>query len=140
MIQTHEIAKKDKLNTIDWLAEHFPAAFFKKTSQIQPLKIGIFDDIIDFYERLDSPPFSKKILREALNYYSASPAYLSCQKADTARVDLFGNEVDVVTDEQAKYAYQRYQQRYAEKKRSDKTPKASKKSADLKVKTSVRGE
>ncbi len=116
MKQAQDTAKKDKLNTLDWLAEHFPAAFFKKTSQVKPLKIGIFDDIIDFYERLDSPPFSKKILREALNYYSSSPAYLSCQKSNTARVDLFGNEVDVVSDEQAKYAHLRYQQRYIEKK------------------------
>ena len=123
MNQQHETSKKDKLNTIEWLADHFPAAFFKKTSQIQPLKIGIFDDIIDFYERLDAPPFSKKDLREALNYYSASPAYLSCQKANVARVDLYGNEVDTVTDEQAKYAYQRYQQRYAEKKSPPKAPK-----------------
>ena len=69
---------------------------------------------------LDSPPFSKKALREALNYYSASPAYLNCQKKDTARVDLFGNEVDIVTEDQAKYAWQRYQQRYTKLKVSDK--------------------
>ena len=108
-------SKKEKLNVIDWLIEYFPAAFFKKNNQIKPLKIGIFDDIIDFYERLDTPPFSKKMLREALNYYSASPAYLSCQKSNAARVDLFGNEVDVVTEEQAKYARQRYEQRYQKK-------------------------
>ena len=112
MNEQHDSVKKNKLQTIDWLAEHFPAAFFKKSHQIKPLKIGIFDDIIDFYERLDSPPFSKKALREALNYYSASPAYLSCQKTDIARVDLYGNEVDLVTAEQAKYAFKRYQQRY----------------------------
>jgi ProP effector len=116
MDQQQETAKTNKLKTIDWLADHFPAAFFKKGKQVKPLKIGIFDDIIDFYERLDTPPFSKKILREALNYYSASPAYLSCQKKGSARVDLFGIEVDVVSEEQAKYAYQRFQQRYAEKK------------------------
>lgn len=116
MDQQQDLAKKEKLKIIDWLSEHFPAAFLKKSTQVKPLKIGIFDDIIDFYERLDSPPFSKKSLREALNYYSASPAYLNCQKANVARVDLFGNEVDVVTEEQAKYAYQRHQQRYAEKK------------------------
>ncbi|RUQ89785.1 ProQ/FINO family protein [Legionella septentrionalis] len=114
----HDTAKKEKLKTIDWLIEHFPAAFFKKANQVKPLKIGIFDDIIDFYERLDAPPFSKKTLREALNYYSASPAYLNCQKENTARVDLFGNEVDVVTGEQAKYAQQRYQQRYLDKNQS----------------------
>jgi len=118
MTPQNETIKKDKLKTIDWLIEHFPAAFYKKATQIKPLKIGIFDDIIDFYERLDTPPFSKKALREALNYYSASPAYLNCQKTHAARVDLFGNEVDVVTEEQAKYAHQRYQQRYIEKKQA----------------------
>lgn len=115
MNQKTDLPKKDKLKTIDWLVEHFPAAFFKKGTQVKPLKIGIFDDIIDFYERLDEPPFSKKALREALNYYSASPAYLNCQKVNVARVDLFGNEIDVVTEEQEKYAHQRYQQRYIEK-------------------------
>lgn len=117
MNQQAENAKKDKLQIIDWLIEHFPAEFFKKSTQVKPLQIGIFDEIIDFYERLDSPPFSKKSLREALSYYSSSPAYLNCQKPNTARVDLYGNEVDVVTEDQAKYAHQRYQQRYVDKKK-----------------------
>lgn len=116
MNQQINTVKKDKQQIIDWLIEHFPAAFFKKANQVKPLKIGIFDDIIDFYERLDSPPFSKKALREALSYYSASPAYLGCQKADTARIDIYGNEVDVVTIDQAKYAHQRYVERYTKKK------------------------
>ncbi|HHF7349986.1 TPA: ProQ/FINO family protein [Legionella feeleii] len=116
MNRQNESVKKDRLQIIDWLIEHFPNAFFKKGNQVKPLQIGIFDDIIDFYERLDTPTFSKKALREALSYYSSSPAYLNCQKANTARVDLFGNEVDVVTEEQAKYAHQRYQQRYVDKK------------------------
>ncbi|KTD11026.1 hypothetical protein Lgra_1992 [Legionella gratiana] len=118
--QSLSTTKKDKLQIIDWLVEHFPNAFFKKGNQIKPLKIGIFDDIIDFYERLDSPPFSKKSLREALSYYSASPAYLSCQKENVARIDIYGNEVDVVSQEQAKYAYQRYQERYSKKKNLEK--------------------
>lgn len=116
MSQQNESAKKDKLQIIDWLIEHFPSAFFKKGNQIKPLQIGIFDEILAFYERLDSPSFSKKALREALSYYSSSPAYLNCQKANSARIDLFGNEVDTVTEEQAKYAQQRYQQRYVDKK------------------------
>jgi ProP effector len=116
MNQQHEFVKKEKQAIIDWLIEHFPNAFFKKGKQIKPLQIGIFDDIVEFYERIDSPTFSKKALREALSYYSSSPAYLNCQKANTARVDLYGNEVDVVTEEQAKYAHQRYQQRYVDKK------------------------
>lgn len=116
MNQQNEIVKKDKQAIIDWLIEHFPNAFFKKGKQVKPLQIGIFDEIVEFYERIDSPAFSKKSLREALSYYSSSPAYLNCQKTDTARIDLYGNEVDVVTEDQAKYAHQRYQQRYVDKK------------------------
>lgn len=116
MNQQSELIKKEKQAIIDWLIEHFPNAFFKKGKQVKPLQIGIFDEIVEFYERINSPSFSKKALREALSYYSSSPAYLACQKANTARVDLYGNEVDVVTDDQAKYAHQRFQQRYAEKK------------------------
>ena len=112
MEQQLDLAKKNKLMIIDWLIENFSAAFFKQGKQIKPLKIGIFDDIIDFYERLESPPFSKKMLREALNYYSSSPAYLSCQKSNVARVDIYGNEVDVVNEEQARYAKKRFEQRY----------------------------
>lgn len=113
MIKTSEdTAKKEKQHVIQWLAENFPAAFHLKPKHIKPLKIGILDDIIDFYERLDSPPFSKKLLREALSYYSGSPAYLNCQIANAPRYDLYGNEVDIVKEEQAKYAKQRFQQRY----------------------------
>lgn len=113
MTQQNPSAKQVKIQIIDWLAEYFPAAFFKQAKFVKPLKVGIFDDILEFYDRLDTPPFSKKNLREALNYYSASPAYLNSQKDNVARVDLYGNEVDVVTEEQAKYAYQRYLQRYS---------------------------
>lgn len=105
-------SKTEIHQAIDWLIEYFPQAFFKKPKEIKPLQIGIYDDIIDFYERLDNPPFSKRMLKEALRYYSASPAYLNCQKNQAPRVDLYGNEIDVVTEEQAHYAHERYVQRY----------------------------
>jgi ProP effector len=112
------LAKRDKLSIIDWLIEHFPAAFFKKARHVKPLKIGIFDDILDFYHRLDARPFSKKSLRTALTYYCTSPAYLNAQKQNKARLDLFGNEMDIVTDEQAKYAQQRYERQYSSPRKS----------------------
>lgn len=120
MTKPTDYSKKDKHLIIDWLIDNFPCAFFKKGHQIKPLQIGIFDEIIAFYERLESPPFSKKALREALNFYSSSPAYLNSQQIATARIDLYGNEVDVVTEEQAKYAHQRYQERYQKKTIKDK--------------------
>ena len=117
-------SKKDKIMVIDWLIEHFPQTFFKKSNQIKPLQIGIFEDIVECIDRMDYPPFSKKALREAINFYSSSPSYLLCQKPNTARVDIFGNEVDIVTDEQAKYAQQRHAERYLSKKTQDNTAKS----------------
>jgi|TARA_R110002126_G_scaffold291802_1_gene459104 ProP effector len=125
--QSKKMERKEKLIIIDWLIEHFSAAFFKQTRSIKPLRIGIFEEINDFYNRLDAPTFSKKALRDALSYYCTSPAYLSCQKVDTARVDLFGNEVELVTAEQAKYAQQRYERQYLSPRK--KTPSSTAKKA-----------
>ncbi len=110
--ENHTVVKREKLKIIDWLVEHFPAAFFKKTRQVRPLKLGILEDIFEFYHQLETPPFSKKALRNALTYYCTSPAYLSAQKEDQARIDLFGNEMEVVTAEQARYALLRYERQY----------------------------
>jgi|GEM_PF-1473307 len=121
--QSKKMERKEKLIIIDWLIEHFSAAFFKQTRSIKPLRIGIFEEINDFYNRLDEPTFSKKALRDALSYYCTSPAYLSCQKVDTARVDLFGNEAELVTPEQAKYAQQRYERQYLSPRK--KTPSSA---------------
>ena len=107
-----KMERKDKLMIIDWLIEHFSSAFFKQTRSIQPLRIGIFEEINDFYNRVEDPWFSKKALREALSYYCTSPAYLSCQRVGAARIDLFGHEVELVTPEQAQYAQQRYERQY----------------------------
>jgi ProP effector len=104
--------KIEKMRVLQWLIEHFPLAFSTTPSQVKPLKIGIFDDIIDLYERFDTPPFSKKRLRTTINHYSGSRAYLLSQKPDAARIDLFGQPVDIVTIEQAAYAKTRYQTRY----------------------------
>ena len=104
--------KIEKQKAIGWLIEQFPKAFFQKSSGVQPLKLGILEDILDVYARLDSPPFSKKLLREALNYYTASKAYLLAQKPDAARIDLFGHHSGTVSTEQAAYAQKRYQERY----------------------------
>ena len=115
IITALENSKKDKRLVIEWLSESFPAAFFKKASQVKPLKLGILEDIFGFYDCLEAPPFSKRAIREALNYYSGSKVYLNCQKIESPRIDLYGNEVDVVTDEQAKYAHGKYQTRYGTK-------------------------
>ncbi len=111
MNHEHSPQSSSRQEAMKWLTEHFPEAFFLKGKQVKPLKIGIFEDVMDFYERLDYPPFSKKLLREAINYYSASKAYLMSQQENAIRIDLFGYEIDKVTKEQAEFAKQRLQQR-----------------------------
>lgn len=119
---------QERQDAIHWLVEQFPAAFFSKNKQIKPLKLGIFEDILDFYERLDHPPLSKKSLREALNYYSSSKAYLSCQTEGKNRVDLFGYEAEPVTKEQAAYAQKQLNERFTRKTaQAEKTPGAESK-------------
>jgi ProP effector len=105
--------KIEKQAAIHWLIDQFPNAFFQKSHLVRPLKLGVLDDIFEIYARLDEPPFSKKLLREALNYYTSSKAYLMSQKLDAVRVDLFGQPIGVVNAEQANYAQQRFQERYA---------------------------
>ena len=56
--------KSEKQRVLSWLIEQFPKAFFQSPRLVQPLKLGVLEDIIDVYQRLDSPPFSKKLLRE----------------------------------------------------------------------------
>ncbi|MCX7119571.1 MAG: ProQ/FinO family protein [Gammaproteobacteria bacterium] len=112
--------KTEKQMVVSWLIEQFPKAFFQKPHLVQPLKLGILEDIIDVYERLDSPPCSKKLLREALNYYTVSKAYLSAQKPDAERIDLYGQPNGTVTAEQAIYAQKRYQERYCAERATSK--------------------
>lgn len=116
MTQKSSPSKKEILEVIDWFIDSFPASFAKKAKHIKPLKIGIYEEIIDFCAILDVPPHSNKKIREALNYYSSSPAYLKSQQEGVARVDIYGNEIDIVTKDQAKYSFSRYQQRYENKK------------------------
>ena len=102
----------EKPKAIEWLLDQFPKAFFQKANQVKPLKLGILDDIIEFYDRLEEPPFSKKQIREAVNYYSSSKSYLNCQKPNASRINLFGQLYGKVETEQAAYAEQRLQERH----------------------------
>lgn len=110
-IVTQTFSKADYLHTLDWLVAYFPNAFSRKPKEIKPLKIGILEDIYAFHDCLKHPEVSKSDIKMAIQHYSNSSIYLACQKEDIARVDLYGQEVDIVNHEQAKYALQRYEQK-----------------------------
>ena len=114
---------------ISWFKEQFPKAFPLRASDVRPLQLGIMDEILDYYDRLDYPPYSKKKLRAALNYYTASPSYLKTQVPGAMRVDLFGFDVEPVSESQAEYAKDRHQ-KYLEIKQQTKADMPQSKTND----------
>lgn len=121
----NSFSKSDYIHTLDWLITFFPNTFSKKNKEVKPLKIGILEEIYSFYDCLKHPEVSKADIKHAIQHYSASLTYLACQKENVARVDIFGQEVDVVTAEQAKYAHARYEQKMQHRQTTEKKSEVS---------------
>ena len=81
-----------KLNSskevIAFLAERFPHCFSAE-GEARPLKIGIFQDLVD--RVAGEMNLSKTQLRSALRLYTSSWRYLYGVKSGATRVDLDGN-------------------------------------------------
>jgi ProP effector len=96
-----EIKRTSTKDIIAYLAEKFPQCFSIK-GPVKPLKIGIFQDLA---ERLkDDETVSKTRLRQALRHYTSSWRYLKVIKVGAFRIDVDGQNVSEIDDEQAKYA------------------------------------
>lgn len=102
--QKQKIAsKQSRLSVLRWLASEFPYAF-DNSVKIRPLKIGIINDILDYSEKASAAGISKAKLREAVVVFTRRIDYLSCLKAKEMRVDLHGQPVARVTEEEAENA------------------------------------
>lgn len=96
-----EIKRTSSKDIIAYLTEKFPQCFSIK-GPVKPLKIGIFQDLA---ERLkDDETVSKTRLRQALRHYTSSWRYLKVIKVGAFRIDIDGQNVSEIDDEQAKYA------------------------------------
>ncbi|QRN02539.1 activator of prop osmoprotectant transporter [Legionella sp. MW5194] len=96
-------SKRARHEALNWLAKKFPEAF-DNSQRIQPLKTGIMDDILAFAEEAAEAGLSKSKLREAVVIFTRRLDYLACLKAREMRVDLQGNPVSVVTEDEAERA------------------------------------
>ncbi len=96
-------SKQAKMDALTWLAKTFPAAF-DNSNKILPLKIGIIDDILSYEEDINAKGISKSKLRQAVAIYTRRIDYLVCLKAKEFRVDLQGNPISAVTEEEAQKA------------------------------------
>ena len=95
--------KAQSIKIIWRLQSKFPHCF--SASDPKPLKINIGTDILNAFQE---PPFSKSELNAALNLYTSSPQYLKSCLNHMIRIDLEGNHVGVITDDEKRYAKQKY--------------------------------
>ncbi len=94
-----------KLNSskevIAFLAERFPRCFSAE-GEARPLKIGIFQDLV---ERVEGElNLSKTQLRSALRLYTSSWRYLYGIKPGATRVDLDGNPCGELDEQHVEHA------------------------------------
>lgn len=119
-METKKISTKE---IISYLTEKFPACFSIE-GKVKPLKVGIFQDLA---ERLaEDETVSKTRLRQALRHYTSSWRYLKSIKKGVFRVDIDGNDVAEIDEEQASYALKTLkesQDKFSNKKPQDKTDK-----------------
>ncbi|MCE1731924.1 RNA chaperone ProQ, partial [Enterobacter hormaechei] len=96
-----------KLNSskevIAFLAERFPLCFVAE-GEARPLKIGIFQDIVERIQEEEC--LSKTQLRSALRLYTSSWRYLYGVKEGAQRVDLDGNMCGELEVEHIEHARQ----------------------------------
>lgn len=125
---------------IAFLAEQYPACF-SVSGDAQPLKIGIFQDLI---ARLaDNERVSNTRLRQAIRHYTSSIRYLNSVKQDVLRVDLDGETGEKVLAEHEQHAQERLTEikaKVAERKkqRAEKAKEANANKADKQRKAPAR--
>ncbi len=109
-------SKNARSEALAWLAATFPPAF-DNTLYISPLKIGIMADILKHADKAAEAGISNSKLREAVVLFTRRLDYLICLKSREMRIDLEGNPVSQVTEEEAECAAQKIKKR-VEKKRA----------------------
>lgn len=92
---------------VELLKAYFPLCF-RDIKDIQPLKIGIKQDLVKRLSTLDDIVVGDKAcMVNSLAYYVNSPAYHKSVVAGATRIDLEGVAVGVVTPEEANYSTER---------------------------------
>jgi len=96
-----KLIKQERINkTIELLIETFPLAFYPKTTNRKPLKIGVHEDIINS-KKLN---VSNRDLKISLHCYMCSSKYQKGLIYNKNRYDLNGKCAGAVTEEQKKIA------------------------------------
>lgn len=94
------ISKNQIDETIAVLCREFPKCFVMFERRRRPLKLGIHLDIIAALgERID-----RRLLRQALRFYTSNIHYRASQKPGVPRIDLYGDACGAVSEADAQSA------------------------------------
>ncbi len=89
---------------VELLKAYFPVCF-KEAKEIQPLKIGVKQDLVKLLStREDIVIGDKACMVNSLAYYVNSIGYHKNVVAGMTRIDLEGNPAGIVTEEEAQYS------------------------------------
>ena len=89
---------------VELLKAHYPKCF-KDMKEVQPLKVGIKQDLVKMLSmREDIVVSDKAVMVSSLSYYVNSASYHKAMSAGAMRIDLDGHPATVVTEEEARYS------------------------------------
>lgn len=109
---------------VELLKAYFPACF-KEMKDIQPLKIGIKQDLVKRLATLEQITLTDKAcMVSSLAYYVGSPAYHKNVVVGVMRIDLDGQATTAVTDDEAKYSLECRTAKMQKKSKSAPTSKS----------------
>jgi len=118
-----EVKRLSTKEIIAHLAAKFPDCF-STVGVAKALKVGIFQDLAE--KLIDDETVSKTRLRQALRHYTSSWRYLKSVKLGNFRVDIDGNDVAEIDQDQADYAsktLKESQDKFGNKNKHDKAAK-----------------
>lgn len=109
---------------VELLKAYFPQCF-KDIKEIQPLKIGIKQDLVKRLSTIDNIVVGDKAcMVNSLAYYVNSPSYHKTVVVGTTRIDLDGNAAGLVTAEEANYSSERRKAKLQKKMTNSPTAEA----------------
>ena len=111
-------SKKETDLIISQLEKDYPKCFNLKESK--PLKLGIHKDILE-----RNPDIPKLLLSSALSRYTFRPHYAKILSNSEFRVDLDGNQTEVISDrdkKSAKILYMFFRNRRKDREAKKSTP------------------
>lgn|SRR5262249_29552529 len=92
---TYKPTREESEEAIRTLIDKYPKTFFEDPKLRRPLKRNIISDL-----QKDGVPLAHELITAALDWYQGHFGYLYSLRAGAKRLDLNGNEVATVTEQE----------------------------------------